>query len=258
MALLPVRQDKPMAEARERIDGNFAQTVLYPSTTNPNRLRILGMLTTDKQQAYYATDGRDYLSPDTGVMKNGGNQTINGDLIVTGKISGNSLVIDSGGATIATTFSVYRYSKDVSANSLSFRVWSDRTTRAYGTLTSDGVFYAKAGMSVTGTIVASSNGHDMGTITTTGLTVRGSATVIDTITCDRLIANASITTNNIQNNQNIITNSITARSISAFNDRLEVFNGGNPGQMNLVRPMYCGPGTVPSNLPIGHLYGQYK
>ena len=258
MALLPVRQDKPMAEARERIDGNFAQTVLYPSTTNPNRLRILGMLTTNKQQAYYATDGRDYLSPDTGVMKNGGNQTINGDLVVNGKITGNSLVIDAGGATIATTFSVYRYSNDTSANALSFRVWSDRTTRAYGTLTSDGVFYAKAGMSVTGTIVAPSNGHNMGTITTTGLTVNGNAAVSSALSCNTFTAHTSILTNNIQNNQSIRTNSITANSISAFNDRLEVFNGGDPARMYLVRPMYCGAGTVPSNLPIGHLYGQYK
>ena len=257
MALLPIRKDKPMAEARERVDSNFAQTVLYPSATNPNRLHIVGMLTSQKQQAYYATDGRDYLSPDTGIMKDGGNQTINGDLIVNGKISGKSLAIDDGGATIATHFSVYRYTKNTSADSLSFRVWTDRSTTAYGTLTSQGYFQVNNNARITGTLTVNST-CNLGTITTPGLTVNGNASVSNALSCNTFTAHTSILTNNIQNNQSIRTNSITANSISTFNDRLEVFNGGDPSQMYLVRPMYCGTGNVPGNLPIGHLYGQYK
>lgn len=263
MALQPIVPNNPMAEARARVKENFDQTALVPinNTSPTHSVQVVGINPTlpitdieNRQKMYVAKDGRDYLSPSTGVMKNG-DQVINGNLTVTGNISGTSLVISNGGAKISNFLKIYNSSSHIDSN-LSLYVDTSRNGTIYGNFTVGKVLNVSGNSIIRGTLNVNNSAFFNASVVMNSLTIQNGLS---------LSGSTLSNVNTIYAKNQVISNSLQTLNLNASNSTFGWVSASAisiasapPVNTALVRNIYCGAGGVPGNLPEGVIYGQYK
>ena len=234
------------SEIRENINYNFKQTALKPEEkTDENKLSsIVGVKNLEEQQLYKAKDGIDYLSPETGVSKDGGSQQINGDLTC------NGLNVTTNGAIIKDHLIVQDPNGEAS-----FSVQTDKHSLVSGLLDVIDDTTLHKNLQVLGSITNNQE-NSLGKTTFTELSCNGKVTGYDTyLTFLRV-------TNNTELQKLSVLGDTSLRNLN-INGNVSVIGritfGNAPGSLgdSLVRPMHAGPSDVGGYLTYGSIYAQY-
>lgn len=248
---LSFKANDPQSEVRKIITDNFSKTTSVPEDkTTPGKLHALvGVDSPGAQELYHAKDGQDYLSPDTGVMKdNPGDQIIQGSLTVDG------LTVSDGGAIIADHLYVY----DTNAQGApSFTVSKNKAVVCYGSLEVKDAAVVRSRLTVDGGINSTGGTNNFGNGHFSYVSVSGQADIntvgATTVNC----TNATI------ENTLLVKKGVTANSTLNVKGNA-TFNGSitmsNPGDISIsyVRPLRTA-NRAPNNgeIAYGTLWGQY-
>ena len=238
------------SEVRKVITDNFKIATNVPEDkTNNNKLfAMVGVAESGSQQLFHAKDGTDYLSPETGVMKNGGNQIINGS------ITADGLTISDGGAIIADHLYVY----DTNAEGApSFTVSKNKATVSYGTFEAKGAATFGQKLTVNGGIVSTGATNTLGTSNFSTIGVSGTGTIANLSSTSAVIGSANIKSGLDVGGPATLKGILKVEGQVTMNNRVVI---PNPGDINVVyaRPLRA-VNRKPNNgeVAYGTLWGQY-
>lgn len=248
---LSFKANDPQSEVRKIITDNFSKATSVPEDkTTPGKLHaLIGVASPGAQELYHAKDGQDYLSPDTGIVKNNpGNQVIQGNL------TANGLTISNGGAIIADHLYVY----DTNAEGApSFIINKNKSTVCYGTFETKDSTIVRGKLTVDNGITSTGQINYFGSINTIDAVVTRNAT-INNLTSTALQVETGTINKTLTVGQNLISNgTLTIAGAATFNNSITM---SSPGDISIsyVRPMRTA-NRAPNNgeLAYGSLWGQY-
>ena len=239
------------SEVRKVITDNFkiATNIPEDKTNNNNKLfALVGVASSGDQQLLHAKDGVDYLSPETGLMKNGGDQVING------KITANGLTISDGGAIIADHLYVY----DTNAEGApSFTVSKNKAAVSYGTFEAKGAATFGQKLTVNGGIVSTGATNTLGTSNFSTIGVSGTGTIANLSSTSAVIGSANIKSGLDVGGPATLKGILKVEGQVTMNNRVVI---PNPGDISVVyaRPLRA-VNRKPNNgeVAYGTLWGQY-
>lgn len=248
---LSFNENDPQSQVRQVITQNFEKSTIVPEnkTTSAKLYSLVGVNSQGAQQLYHAKDGEDYLSPETGIMKNNpGDQTIQGSLTAGG------LTISDGGAIIADHLYVYDTN---AAGAPSFTVSKNKATVCYGTLEVKNTAVVRNRLTVDGGINSTGQVNNFGNSNFLDINATGTGNIsrVETSsmhcqigTVDRTLWVGEGTTAN---------STLTVNGKATFNNTITM---SNPGDISIsyVRPLRVA-NRAPNNgeLAYGTLWGQY-
>lgn len=248
---LSFKANDPQSEVRKIITDNFSKTTSVPEDkTTPGKLHALvGVNSPGAQELYHAKDGQDYLSPDTGVMKdNPGDQTIQGSLTVDG------LTVSDGGAIIADHLYVY----DTNAQGApSFTVSKNKATVCYGTLEAKNTVVVRNRLTVDGGINSTGQANNFGNSNFLDINATGTGN-INRVETSSMHCQIGTVDKTLWVGQGFTANSTaTINGATTFNNHITM---SNPGDISIsyVRPLRTA-NRAPNNgeIAYGTLWGQY-
>ena len=246
---LEFKPNDAQSEVREVINNNFKNATLKPSENSGEKLfSIVGVQEANSQQLNYAKDGLDYLSPETGVMKDSGDQIING------KVTAEGLVISDKGAVIAKHLYVYDTNEE---GSPSFVVNEDKSSIAYGTLEVQKDTTLKQKLTVENGIESVNTKNNLGESDFTNIKVSNTGTFTTLSATNSTLGTLQVTGNASVNGTTTLKNSLTISGRVTMNERVLI---PAPGEIsiNYVRTLKA-VNRAPKNGEVAHgtLWGQY-
>lgn len=246
---LEFKPNDAQSDVREIITTNFKNATLKPEnkTENTKLFSLVGISAEGEQQLYNAKDGLDYLSPETGISKDGADQIING------KLATKELEVSPNGALI--TDHLFVYNRDNEGDP-SFTIENNKKLTSYGesSFKENSTFEKK--VTVGGGIISSENKNNLGDSDFSNINVTSAGTLVflkaTNATLNSLLVNTTLEVNGAAT----LNSTLHVKGRTTFDSRVDVAAPGNLG-VTLVRPMYVGT-TEPVSLASGTLYGQYE
>ena len=238
------------SEVRSVITNNFkiATNIPEDKISDTKLFAMVGVAAAGDQQLLHAKDGVDYLSPDTGLMKDGGDQVING------KITADGLTISDGGAIIADHLYVY----DTNAEGApSFTVSKNKAVVSYGTFKAKGAATFGQRLTVNGGIVSTSSANTLGTSNFSTIGVSGTGTIATLNSTKATIGSATINSSLTVGGAIAANSTITVGGQVTMNSTVVI---PKPGDISVTyaRPLKA-VNRKPNNgeVAYGTLWGQY-